>query len=182
MVSGFVVQLRFFDGHVLKFAGLEDFPALQAFNKFGIFVAGDDLYTRVLTLIHLASLLGNCNGGIEVIYADAHAGRALGRREMPEIGGILALPVALSSPFGINTRSRFGCCQQTTDPSSLNSRKWPVNNAGDTEGGSERVNLFIMKVLRLTLRYEFSFLGLQRGYLTLRMSKELGSMAEIFGA
>jgi hypothetical protein len=37
-----------FDIHVLEFAGLKDFPAILAFNEFAIFIAADDLHTRVL--------------------------------------------------------------------------------------------------------------------------------------
>ncbi|HWO31608.1 MAG TPA: hypothetical protein VNO32_22670 [Candidatus Acidoferrum sp.] len=36
-----------FDTHVLQFAGLEDFAALEAFHKLGVLVAGDDLHARV---------------------------------------------------------------------------------------------------------------------------------------
>lgn len=56
--SGLIVQLGLFDVHVFEFTGLEDVPTLQAFDEFRIFMAGDDLYARVLTLIHLTSLLG----------------------------------------------------------------------------------------------------------------------------
>ena len=58
MDSQLVLELGFFDPHVLEFTGLEDLPAFQAFNKFGIFVAGDDLNARVLALIHSAFLIG----------------------------------------------------------------------------------------------------------------------------
>ncbi len=36
-----------FDTHVLQFAGLEDFAALEAFHELGVFVAGDDLHAWV---------------------------------------------------------------------------------------------------------------------------------------
>jgi hypothetical protein len=38
----------FFDTHVLQFAGLEDLAALETFHKFGVFIATDDLHTRML--------------------------------------------------------------------------------------------------------------------------------------
>jgi hypothetical protein len=56
--SRLILELGFLDVHVPEFAGLEDFTAFEAFNEFGIFIAGYDLYTRVLTLIHLTSLFG----------------------------------------------------------------------------------------------------------------------------
>jgi hypothetical protein len=36
-----------FDAHVFEFAGLEDFAALQAFHKFGIFFAAHNLHARM---------------------------------------------------------------------------------------------------------------------------------------
>jgi hypothetical protein len=47
--SGFVLQLGFFDGHVLEFTGVKNFAAFQAFHELRVFVAGYDLNTRVLT-------------------------------------------------------------------------------------------------------------------------------------
>jgi hypothetical protein len=55
--SGLIFQLSFLDIHVFEFTGFEDVPALQALDKLGIFIAGNDLYTGVLTLAHLTSLL-----------------------------------------------------------------------------------------------------------------------------
>lgn len=56
--SGFVLQPGIFDHHVFELAGFEDVAALQAFDEFGIFLARHNLHTRVLALIHGASLLG----------------------------------------------------------------------------------------------------------------------------
>jgi hypothetical protein len=56
--SGFVLRPGVFDNHVLELAGLEDVAALEAFDKFGIFLARYNLDTWVLALIHGASLLG----------------------------------------------------------------------------------------------------------------------------
>ena len=63
----FFLQLGFFDAHVLEFAGFENLTALEAFDIFGVFVAGHDLYARMLALIHAGSLLGKLKGGIGVI-------------------------------------------------------------------------------------------------------------------
>jgi hypothetical protein len=68
--SGFIVQLGFLNIHVFEFTGFENLPALQAFDKFRIFIAGNDLYTRVLTLTHLSSLLGGCDGRLRFIKPD----------------------------------------------------------------------------------------------------------------
>jgi hypothetical protein len=57
-LSGFIVQLGVFDNHVLELTGFEDVDTLEAFDEFGVFLAGHNLHTRVLTLIHDASLLG----------------------------------------------------------------------------------------------------------------------------
>jgi hypothetical protein len=46
----------FFDTHVLEFAGLEDFTALEAFYELGVFLATHDLHTRVLARL-LVSVL-----------------------------------------------------------------------------------------------------------------------------
>jgi hypothetical protein len=58
LTSEFVLELGLFDVHVLKFTGLEDFRAFQAFDKFGVFIAGNDPHTRMLALAHVAPLLG----------------------------------------------------------------------------------------------------------------------------
>ncbi len=52
-MSEFVGEFGFFDGHVLKFARLEDFAAFKAFHKFSVFFASNDLDTRVLTWRHV---------------------------------------------------------------------------------------------------------------------------------
>jgi hypothetical protein len=38
----------FFDAHVLEFARLEDFAALEALDELGVFIAAHDLHARVL--------------------------------------------------------------------------------------------------------------------------------------
>ena len=63
--SGFARQFGLFDIHILEFAGFEDVTTLQAFDKFGVLLASDDLHARMLTLIHSRSLHGDCDGGME---------------------------------------------------------------------------------------------------------------------
>jgi hypothetical protein len=46
-----------FDAHVFEFAGLEDFAAILAFDKFGVLVATDNLHTKVLAGLLLAGVL-----------------------------------------------------------------------------------------------------------------------------
>jgi hypothetical protein len=46
----------FFDAHVLEFAGLEDFAALEALHELGVFFAAHDLHARVLARL-LVSVL-----------------------------------------------------------------------------------------------------------------------------
>ena len=58
--SGFVVQLRLFDPHVLEFAGLKDLAAFQALYEFKVLIAGDDLHLGVLTVFLLVLLSGIC--------------------------------------------------------------------------------------------------------------------------
>jgi hypothetical protein len=55
--SGFVFEPGLFDGHVLELTGIEDFAALQALYKFGVFVPRDDLDTRVFALSHAFALI-----------------------------------------------------------------------------------------------------------------------------
>ena len=48
-----------FDGHILEFAGFEDFRAVETFDEFTIFVAGHDADARMLaSLFHRGSLVG----------------------------------------------------------------------------------------------------------------------------
>jgi hypothetical protein len=56
--SGFVRQFGLFDDHIFEFARFEDFSAFEALNEFGVFFAGHDLHTRMLTFWHVTSLLG----------------------------------------------------------------------------------------------------------------------------
>jgi len=49
--SELVRVFHFFNGHVFKFAGLEDVATFFAFHVFGIFVAGNDLDTGMFALI-----------------------------------------------------------------------------------------------------------------------------------
>ncbi|MGD0467067.1 MAG: hypothetical protein ABSA54_01705 [Terriglobales bacterium] len=56
--SLFVWFLFFLDRHVLQFTGLENVPTFLAFHIFGFFVAGDDLYPRMLALFGTDFLLG----------------------------------------------------------------------------------------------------------------------------
>jgi hypothetical protein len=65
--SGFPLQFGFFDAHVLEFARLKDVTALKALYELAVFVAGNNLYAGVLTLVHQASLLGGFERGIEII-------------------------------------------------------------------------------------------------------------------
>ena len=55
--SGFVGLRVLFDRHVLEFTGLKDIAAFQTLDVLGVLVAADDLHARVLTLIHVPSLL-----------------------------------------------------------------------------------------------------------------------------
>ncbi len=52
--SLFVRRFLFFNGHILKFTGLENIAAFKAFHIFGLIFtggdAGDDAHTRVLAL------------------------------------------------------------------------------------------------------------------------------------
>ena len=52
---GFALD-AFFDAHVLQFAGLEDFAALEAFHELGVFVAADDLHAWVFAGLFFVSL------------------------------------------------------------------------------------------------------------------------------
>jgi hypothetical protein len=55
---GFGLGQLLFNAHVFEFAGVEDLAAFQAFDKFFIIFAGNNLNTRVLTLWHSTALLG----------------------------------------------------------------------------------------------------------------------------
>jgi len=50
--SGFLIEFGFFDAHVFEFTGFEHLTAFETFDEFGVFLAGDDLHTGVLTLCH----------------------------------------------------------------------------------------------------------------------------------
>ena len=56
--SDFVRRRAFFDCHVLEFTGFKDIAAFETLDVLGVLVAADDLHARVLTLIHVPSLLG----------------------------------------------------------------------------------------------------------------------------
>jgi hypothetical protein len=58
----FVAQFGFFDAHVFEFAGVEYFTTFKTFHEFGIFIAGNDLDTRVLAFIHTRTLVGGWLG------------------------------------------------------------------------------------------------------------------------
>ncbi len=45
---GFLGELGFFDLHVFEFARLENLSALFALDVLGVFIARDNLHTRVL--------------------------------------------------------------------------------------------------------------------------------------
>jgi hypothetical protein len=60
--SQFIRKRGVFDGHILELAGIEDFAALDALDKLGVFFSGHDLYTRMLALFHIGSLLGGLFG------------------------------------------------------------------------------------------------------------------------
>jgi hypothetical protein len=60
------------DAHILKFAGLEDFPAFEALHELGIFVAAHDLHAGMLTGLACAlrmrkRLRGHKSGGSALI-------------------------------------------------------------------------------------------------------------------
>jgi hypothetical protein len=92
--SGFVVEFGFFDGHIFEFTGLEDFAAFETLHEFCIFLAGDNLHARVLTL---------CHGGFsrELDWVGGHNPVCYFRPERarlsPELAVFLALPGHLSS-------------------------------------------------------------------------------------
>lgn len=52
-----VAQLGFFDVHVFEFAGVEYLAAFEALHVFGIFIAGNDLDTRMFAWIHGLALI-----------------------------------------------------------------------------------------------------------------------------
>jgi hypothetical protein len=54
-----VAQLGFLDVHVFEFAGVEHFTAFEALDEFGIFIAGNDLDTRMFTWRHGLTLVGD---------------------------------------------------------------------------------------------------------------------------
>ena len=45
--SGFILLDVVFDGHVFEFAGLKNFAAFQAFDKFSVLFPGYDAHTRM---------------------------------------------------------------------------------------------------------------------------------------
>jgi hypothetical protein len=47
LLDFFCVFGGFFDRHIVKFFGIEDIAAFQAFNIFGVFVSGDNSYPWV---------------------------------------------------------------------------------------------------------------------------------------
>ena len=49
MSGGFFFVLRFLDGHIAKFVGVEDFTAVEALDKFDVFFAGHNADLRMLT-------------------------------------------------------------------------------------------------------------------------------------
>jgi len=57
-----VAQLGFLDVHVFEFAGVEYFAAFEALYVFGIFIAGNDLDTRMFAWIHVLALIGGWLG------------------------------------------------------------------------------------------------------------------------
>jgi hypothetical protein len=92
----FALRGSFFDVYVLKFAGLKDFSALQAFHKFRVFVTADNLHAGVLA-------------GLPLNYGLRRGGRLWGHNpERPpelwrwdgfrRISGILERLSGLSSP------------------------------------------------------------------------------------
>ena len=60
--SQFIRKRGVFDGHILELAGIEDFAALEALDKLGVFFSGHDLHTRMLALFHVGFLLGGLFG------------------------------------------------------------------------------------------------------------------------
>ena len=57
-----IAQLGFFDVHVFEFAGVEYFAAFEALDVFGIFIAGNDLDTRMFAWSHGLTLIGGWLG------------------------------------------------------------------------------------------------------------------------
>jgi len=55
-----------FDCHVLKLLGIKDIATFQAFNKFGVFMSGDNSYSRVFA----GSSHGDIRKGICALSAD----------------------------------------------------------------------------------------------------------------
>src|SRR4029078_6622678 len=90
-------KLCVFDDHVLELAGFEDLTAFLAFDELGVFLAGDNLHTRMLARCHVASLLGggrrrgwSHKSGLWVPCRTAGIS--------PGFGGILDRLFSLSSP------------------------------------------------------------------------------------
>ena len=54
---GFVGLRALFYRHVLEFTGLKDIAAFQTLDVLGVLIAANNLHARVLTLIHVPSLL-----------------------------------------------------------------------------------------------------------------------------
>jgi hypothetical protein len=54
--SGFFLD-ALFDVHVFEFTGLEDLAAVFALDEFGVFVAADDLHTRMLARLRFTDVL-----------------------------------------------------------------------------------------------------------------------------
>jgi hypothetical protein len=57
-----VAQFGFLDVHVFEFAGVEYFAAFEALDEFGIFIAGNDLDTRMFAWSHILALVGRWLG------------------------------------------------------------------------------------------------------------------------
>jgi len=97
----FAVLRALFDAHVPELAGFENLSTFQAFHKFGIFVATDDLHSRVFARL--------------AIYALRRSGRLWGHKsgmsqdcgggtKFAGISGILKRQRGMSSPRILHCR------------------------------------------------------------------------------
>ena len=85
-----LLELALFNLHISEFAGFEDFAALETFDKFGVFFASHNLYTRVLALCHCAAHSGGSRRLDGIIDSGFAFVRPIGANDMPELPVFLA--------------------------------------------------------------------------------------------
>ena len=107
-VSRFILLDVVFDGHVFEFAGLKNFAAFQAFDKFSVLFSGYDAHTRMPAKLFRRVLLGGWTWAWWIlarlhIRTMAHSARAGWR-----IAGIVSLSRRLSSLCPVNPVSEGG--------------------------------------------------------------------------